>query len=66
MVSGATATYLVYPGVDLAVTAEVTGGFEETLIIKDAKAASDPELRDLRLGLSLARAWCSVLARTGR
>ena len=35
-VSGATATYPdVFPGVDLTVTAGLTGGFSDTLVIKN-------------------------------
>jgi hypothetical protein len=46
--SGATLTYAdVLPGVDLHVTAEVTGAVEETLVIKDADAAADPGLDTL-------------------
>ena len=55
-VSGASATYPgVFPGVDLMVTAKVTGAFEETLILRSAAAAKDPQLRDLVLGVSLSR-----------
>jgi RHS repeat-associated protein len=53
-VSGPTATYRnVFPGVDLVLTAKVTGGFEDTLVIRDKAAAADPGLARLSLGLSL-------------
>lgn len=52
-VSGAAATYAgVFPGVNLVVTADVSGGFSETLAIEDKAAASDPGLQNLLLGVS--------------
>jgi RHS repeat-associated protein len=54
-VSGATATYAgVFPGVDLAVTAATDGGFDETLVIENQKAADDSQLADLNLGVSVS------------
>ena len=47
-VSGATATYPdVYPGVNLAMTATVYGGYTEQLIVTSATAAANPALRDI-------------------
>jgi Concanavalin A-like lectin/glucanases superfamily len=49
-VSGATAVYGdVLPGVDLDITATDQGGFDEVLEIKNAAAAANPDLRQLRI-----------------
>ncbi|WP_084580489.1 LamG-like jellyroll fold domain-containing protein [Kutzneria sp. 744] len=49
-VDGATATYPeVWPGVDLAVTAD-TMGFSEVLVVKTAEAAKNPKLSKVTFG----------------
>ncbi len=49
--SGATATYAsVLPGVDLKLTAVVTG-MSEVLVVKDATAAADPRIADLTIAI---------------
>jgi len=60
-VSGATATYAnVYPGVNLAMTATIYGGYTEQLIVTSATAAANPALKDIHFntsasGLTLSR-----------
>ncbi|PWI45259.1 hypothetical protein CK485_03665 [Streptomyces sp. ICBB 8177] len=50
VVDGSTATYRsVLPSVDLVMTATATGGFSDTLVVHDAKAAANPAVRDLRM-----------------
>lgn len=50
-ITGASATYAeVFPGVDLQVTATATG-MSEVLIIKNAQAAADPQLKSVVFGL---------------
>ena len=52
-VSGATATYRdVLPGVDLALTTNEFGGVSEALEVHGAKAAANPKLRALAMGLT--------------
>ncbi|WP_405589918.1 LamG-like jellyroll fold domain-containing protein [Streptomyces sp. NBC_01190] len=52
VLDGATATYpSVFPDVDLRMTA-TTGGFAQTIVVKSAEAAKNPQLDQVRLGLS--------------
>ncbi|GAB2705548.1 hypothetical protein GCM10010442_25450 [Kitasatospora kifunensis] len=52
VLSGSSATYpSVLPGVDLQLTA-TSEAYTEVLVVHDAKAAADPELKDLHLGVS--------------
>ncbi len=49
---GSTATYHeVFPGVDLKLTA-VESGFTQTLVVKSAEAAKNPDLESVRLSLN--------------
>ena len=64
--SGPTATYAdVLPSVNLVVTAEVTGGFEQSLIVENAAAAKDPGLSKLVLGMSLSKGLTSSADKSG-
>ncbi|MFE9804602.1 LamG-like jellyroll fold domain-containing protein [Streptomyces goshikiensis] len=50
-VSGDTALYRsVLPGVDLSLSVTEQGGFSDVLTVRDATAAADPRLKELRLG----------------
>ena len=54
--SGASATYPdVLPGVNLVVTAETTGSFEEPPIVENATTPKDPGLAKLILGMALSK-----------
>jgi RHS repeat-associated protein len=65
-VSAASATYAnVLPGVNLVVTAETTGSFEESLIVENAAAAKDPGLAKLVLGMSLSKGLTGRTDKTG-
>ena len=66
-VKDASATYAdVLPGVNLVVTADVTGGFEESLIVESAAAAKDPGLSKLVLGMSTSKGMSASADKSGR
>ena len=65
-VSGATATYSgVYPGVNLAMTATIDGGYTEQLIVTDATAAANPALQDIHFNTSTTGLTLSTTAAGG-
>lgn len=65
-ISGATATYPgVFPGVDLVLTAQVSGAFAETLVVRSAAAARDPQLSNIALTLSLSKGLVQYVRRDG-
>jgi len=52
-ITGPTATYRsAYPGADLQLTATMSGGLTVTWVIRTARAAASPAIRNLRLGLA--------------
>jgi hypothetical protein len=62
-VSGAAATYAnVFPGVNLVVTADTSGGFDETLVIENQAAAADPQLAGLDLGVQASGGLAAAAA----
>ncbi|WP_433041685.1 CBM96 family carbohydrate-binding protein [Dactylosporangium sp. CS-033363] len=62
---GATAVYAnVLGGVDLRVTATVDGGITEVLVVRDATAAADPALAELRLSTKLTGLRMAADSRT--
>jgi hypothetical protein len=71
-IAGATATYRnVLSGVNLAVTAEATGGFSEVFVVRDAAAAASPALSALTFatrtrGLALRAGLGGTIVATAR
>jgi hypothetical protein len=55
VLSGATATYAgVLPGVDLVMTADKQGGFDDILVVRNATAARNPALRTIAFRMSMS------------
>ncbi|MCF2530901.1 FG-GAP-like repeat-containing protein [Yinghuangia soli] len=53
VLDGDSATYPeVLPGVDLKVTANAMGGFAQVLVVKNARAAKNPKLAAIKMGMA--------------